>query len=504
MSIVSAFAGRYSAIDYAYGAGPVPNFPPALQLGAGNAATGVATVTVITPITVTQGGTPFSPIAVGSSLNIGNASNQETVTVTSVGTPSLAGYAPGTGSVTVTATFVNVHGPQESVSSATFGLQEAINLAAANAGGEVVVTPGWYRQGGTAAIIAAATVPNIALQSSGGAGTVRIIDTQSLTSYSYGPNSVTVVSAPSAATSATVASLVGVTGTWTATTEHVLFTYVTADGGESLASADYSFTATVSLAIGGTGPAASTGAVGYRVYIGTNATTACYLVPATAANGTAIQCGPIAAFKLGTNFSVATATVAAALIPVQSSAFPVGFQPTPAGLPGGNIVEGPFAVTGTVSAGTAIEGAIVQLPLAYLNRVNKAFRLTIDGIFTPVSTAALILSVAVGSVYNGTETTIFTVTGAATTGTTASGFWIQLILRTATVGATGTIEAHGVTIAASTTGTANIASALIDAAAAASGAVSLTGQDYIRVLINSGTANLTTAQVRTLVLEPLN
>ena len=504
MSIVSAFAGTFSALDYAFGCGGTPVGPPPLNVLVGNSATGSQTITISAPVAITQGGAPFSPIAVGSSISIGAASNAETVTVTSVGTPSLAGPGPDTGSITITATFSNLHGPLEPVLSATYGLQEAINVAAANGGGNVAIYPAWYKIGGTATMIAAATVPVSTVNTSAGySGVVRIIDAQTLQAYTYGANSVTVVAAPSAATSATVASTTA-TGTWTAITIHVLFTYVTADGGESLASADYSFTATVSKAIGGTGPAASTGAVGYRVYMGANATTTCYLSPVTAANGTPIQCGPIAAFKIGTSFSVATANVAAALIPVQSSAFPAGFQPATAGLLGGNIVEGPFAVTGVVTAGTAIEGAIFQLPAAYLNRVNKAFRLTVQGIFTPVSTATLIVSVAVGSVYNGTETTIYTTTSAATTGTTASDFSLQVILRTALIGATGTIEAHGFTIGASTTATANIAAVNIDNAQAASSAVDLTGQGYIRVLINSGTANLTQSQIRTVVLEPLN
>lgn len=504
MSIVSAFGGVYSALDYAYGCGGTPVAPPALQVGTGNTTTGSASITVITPITFTQGGAPLSPIAVGSSLVIGNAGNAETVTVTAVGTPSLSGFAPATGSVSVTAVFANTHGPQENIASATFGLQEAINIASGSGGGEVAIYPAWYKIGGTVAMIAAATLPLQTLNSLGTTGLVRIVDLQSLAMYTYGANSVSVVAAPAAATAATVASIAATTGTWTAITIHVLFTYVTADGGETLASADFSFTATLNKAIGGTGPAALASAVGYRVYMGANATTTCYLSPATAANGTVIQCGPIAAFKIGTSFSVATANVAAALIPVQSSAFPVGFQPTVAGLTGNNIVEGPFAVTGVVTAGTAAEGAVIQLPTGYLNRVNKAFRLTVQGIYTPVSTATLILSVTVGSVYNGTETTIFTVTSAASSGTTASDFTMQILFRTALIGATGTIEAHGVTFAGLATGTANLGAVNIDTAQAASGAVDLTAQGYMRVLINSGTANLTQSQIRTVLLEPLN
>ena len=372
MSIVSAFGGTYSALDYAYGCSVTPVAPPALQVGTGNAATGAGTITVITPITVTQGGSPFSPIAVGSSITVGGPKNQETVTVTAVGVPSLAGFAPGTGSVTVSATFSNVHGPQEPVISATFGLQEALNMASIAGGGNVAIYPAWFNAGGTAAMIAAANLPLQLVNGAGNAGLVRIVDMQSLAVYSYGANSVTVVAAPVAATSATVASIATATGTWTAITIHVLFTYVTADGGETLASPDYSFTATASKAIGGTGPAAATNAVGYRVYMGANATTTCYLSPVISANGTVIQCGPIAAFKIGTSFSVATANVAAALIPVQSSAFPVGFVPSTAGMIGGNILEGPFAVTGVVTAGTAIEGAIQQLPTGYLNKGEQS------------------------------------------------------------------------------------------------------------------------------------
>lgn len=504
MSVVSAFGGVYSALDYAYGtASPVA--PPPLQVGIGNSTIGSASITVITPITITQGGSPVSPIAVGSTLTIGNAAGAETVTVTAVGAPSLSGFAPGTGSVSVTAVFANLHGPNEYIASATFGLQEAINVATATGGGEVAIYPAWYRAGGTLAMILAATVPTFSLNSFGAFGATRIVDLENLTMWTYTANSVTVVAAPSAATALTVASLTGVTGTWTAITEHVLFTYVTADGGETLASADYSFTATVSLAIGGTGPAALAGAVGYRVYIGANATTTCYLVPAIAANGTVIQCGPVAAFKIGTNFSVATATVASALIPVQSTAFPAGFVPTAGSAlsqPMATVV-GPFAVTGVVTAGTAVELGKYQLPSGFLNFVNRTLRITLQGIWTPVSTAVLILSVTVGSVYNGTETTVYTVTTAASSGTTAADFQTVLILRTALVGATGTIEAHGFSVAGLVTATANLGAVSLDTTQAASSAVSLTGQDYIRFLINSSAANITQSQLRTAIIEVL-
>lgn len=505
MSVISAFAGTYSALDYAYGCASSVA-PAPLQVGVGNTTTGSASITVITPITFTQGGVAVSPIQVGSSLVVGNASNAETVTVTAVGTPSLAGYAPGTGSVTVTATFANTHGPQELISSATFGLQEAINVASAVGGGNVAIYPSWYKLGGTVAMIQAATVPTFTINSLIQTGLVRIVDMQTLSAWVYAQNSVTVISAPSAATSSTVAST-SATGTWLAATYHVLFTYVDALGGETIASADYSFTATVSKAIGGTGPAASTGAVGYRVYIGTNATTACYMVTVNSTNGTAIQCGPIQAFKIGTSFSVAAITTSATALPplVQNNAFPVGFQPVTSGslqVPF-TAMQGPFTATGTVTAGTAIEWAKVQLPSAYLNFIGRTLRLTITGNYTPVSTATVIITVAIGSLYTGTETTVYTVTTPASSGTTNSVIEAQILLSTRVTGATGAVRCHGFNIIGLATGTAGLGAASLDTTTGNSSAVDLTGQNYIRVTINSGTANLTTSQCDMFLVETL-
>lgn len=504
MSLITRFAGQYNALSFNYG-GNNTGAPDAIDVLQGNPNTGAGTVFVAASFTVDQGANAISPFVVGQTIQIGRGAALETVTLTGVGKPVLVGPEPSAYSISLSATFSFVHGYGDPVFSATYGLQEAIDVAAAAGGGKVIVDAAWYTAGGTVAMIQAALVPLFTPTSSGATGQVTVVDIQSATTWSFAPNSVTVISAPVAATSATVASQVGVVGTWTAITEHVLFTYVTADGGESLASPDYSFTATVSLAIGGSGPAASTGAVGYRVYIGANATTTCYLVPAIAANGTLIQCGPIVAFKIGTPFSVATATVASALIPVVSTAFPVGFTPStsPSTTQAMATVSGPFAVTGVVSFGTAIELGKAQLPTGFLNFVNRTLRITLQGIFTPVSTATLIVSAAVGSVYTGTETTVFTTTSAATTGTTAADFQTVMILRTAATGATGTIECHGTTVAASTTGTANIAAINIDSSQAASSAIDLTKQDYIRFLINSGTANLTQSQLRTLVIEVL-
>jgi len=282
---------------------------------------------------------------------------------------------------------------------------------------------------------------------------------------------------------------------------------VTADGGETLTSADYTFTSVVNLAIGGTGPAAATGAVGYRVYLSTVGGSVDYLVPVTSANGTVITCGPVSAFQIGTSFLVATpVTSALALIPSQSTAFG-SVQPMPFASPNMaqtfQTVSGPFAVTGVVTAGTALEWGKVQLPAGFLNQVNRTVRIKLFGYYTPVSTAALILNVAVQSVYGTTSTTVFTVQTPASSGTSAANINGEIFLSTAATGATGTIECHGTLLYGGATGTAGLLVAAGDSVQAVSSAVDLTKQDAIVITINSATANLTQSQLRKLIVEVL-
>jgi hypothetical protein len=501
MSIIAAFAGRFSALDYAYGI--LPAGGPALQVGTGNSTTGSSTITVLTAETSTMGGEPMFPITTNTPITVGIGSNAETVTPTSVGTPSLSGAAPGYLSVTVTASFSNLHGPQEPVTSGTYGLQEAINAANGIGGGLAVISNKWYSLGGTTAIIQAAALPTT--------GVVAIEDnSRGLLGpgvWANSAGSLTVLAVPATATSAMVASQTGVVGTWTAGTVHAVFTYVTANGGETLTSADYSFTAVVSLAIGGPGPAAATGAVGYRVYLSTVGGSTDYLVPVTAANGTVVQCGPITAFKIGTAFSVAApVTSALALVPAQSTAFgtvqPMFFA-SPNMAQVFQTVSGPFAVTGTVTAGTAAEWGKVQLPTGFLNQINRKIRLTLEGYYTPVSTATLIITVAIQSVYGTTTTTIFTVTTPASSGTTAANINGVIDIATSATGATGTVECHGYLIYGGATGTAGLLVAAGDSVITVSSAADLTKQDAIVININSGTANLTTSQLRRLIVEVL-
>lgn len=499
MSIITSFAGRINAINFAYG-GSLTSSPPSIQVAVGNPAAGVASITVYSNYTVDQGSSPFNPISVLAPITIGIGAGAETVTPTSVGVPSLGFAGPSTSAITFSATFVNVHGPNEPVASATVGLQEAINLANGRGGGEVVIDAAWYANGGTAAIVAAAILP--------ANGTVSIEDVLNGVTFSLGATSTTVTAAPVALVAATIASSATVVGTWTAGTLHAVITAVNALGGETLASADYSFASTLNFAVAGTGLALATDIVGYRVYLGVVAAGAtCYLAPVIAANGMVIACGSISAFKAGTPFSIAAPTVnSAALVPSQSTAFggikPVAFASDNMAQ-SFQTVSGPFAVTGVVTIATPLELAHIQLPAGFFSQVYKSARVSFDGYYTPVSTATLILSLELHSIYGATKTTLWTVTTPASSGTTAAIINGIIQLSTATAGATGTIEAHGFINYGGATGTAGLLVAAGDSVITASAAADLTKQDTLVLTISSGAANITQSQIRRLRFETL-
>lgn len=160
----SRFAGMYDALQYAYGCGR--GLPPALVIDVGNAASTTASDTVAFGQIPLQDGTIISPLSTLCPITVGIGTNAETVTPSAVSNPSLTVYSQSS----FTAAFTNAHGTGDSISSATFGLQEAINAANAAGGGVVVVSGRWAQAGGTTAIINAATLPTN--------GTVGIQDTR--------------------------------------------------------------------------------------------------------------------------------------------------------------------------------------------------------------------------------------------------------------------------------------------------------------------------------------
>ena len=151
---LSVFAGFFNASDFAYG---INNRTSALLVNSGAAATGSGTLVLVSPYTNLPDGTILSPLATTAPINVGSDSGMDTsVTPTSVSITG--GSPPPFATSTVTASFTYLHGSGDQISSATCGLQEAINYANLKGGGTIVVDAGWTAMGGTQAMIAAATL----------------------------------------------------------------------------------------------------------------------------------------------------------------------------------------------------------------------------------------------------------------------------------------------------------------------------------------------------------
>ena len=162
---VSAFAGMVNALDFSYGCATVRS-PAPILVGAGPVASGTGVSLTISFARVeTFDGIVFSPLNTNASINIGIGTTADlavTPTAVSVSTPDIY----NSGAITVTTS--NGHGSGDPISSATYGLQEAINYLNGIGGGTVIVSAGWASAGGTAAMIAAAALPTN--------GTVSILD----------------------------------------------------------------------------------------------------------------------------------------------------------------------------------------------------------------------------------------------------------------------------------------------------------------------------------------
>lgn len=194
------------------------------------------------------GSKKFLPLFVGASLRITDGSS-ETVTVT--------GVTNTAGSCAFTATFLNAHNPQATITSASGGLYEAAVDAYKAGGGVVVIDPNYTALGGTDAITAAAPVYS----------TVQIEDVTGPTRYWNPQGGATTLAAPTTLTAVTAlpSATVGAFGTGT---YHMCIAYVDIMGQEGPCSADFSEAGLATGSFIFSAPAASTGAVGYTIYIG--------------------------------------------------------------------------------------------------------------------------------------------------------------------------------------------------------------------------------------------
>jgi hypothetical protein len=193
-----------------------------------------------------------------------NDNNAETVTPTSISFGTCPSGNIGFGSqncATITGTFNNTHGAgaAPNVISGTYGLQEAINVAAAVGGGLVVVDSAWSGMGGTNAMLTAA----IPYQS------VFIEDLRTAAPLYWSmQEGATVLATPTTLTAVTALPSAAPVGAFGTGTYHMCIAYVDAMGQEGTCSADFSQAGLATGSFIFSPPAASTGAVGYTIYIG--------------------------------------------------------------------------------------------------------------------------------------------------------------------------------------------------------------------------------------------
>jgi hypothetical protein len=495
----SKYFGFLNALDFAFGQSSTI---PALVIQTGNGTTGSSTITLEFATCVTPDGRVFTPMNVNNPVLVGDGTDQETVTPTGVSQATPAIY----GSPSFSGSFLNLHGMGETVATSTYGLQEAINFAAAAGGGIVCVDSAWAAMGGTTAMLAAAILPS--------SGSVIIEDHRGLGVqwWANRPTSATAYSAPSAPVAAN-AGVLSVAGTYTSGNVGITYTGVTAAGGETVLSSSFTLaTGAANTAIGGTGMPATTGFVGYRVYLTTVGGSTPYLLPVIAANcatGAAgiIQCGPLAAFAVGTSWqSLAPRTSADALQPAISTAFETVLSQPSATLPQVFQTTWPsFGNVGAISAGAATTMGQVQLPTGFLNYFGRTIRIKgLVAITVNSATGLITLNVNLHSLFGTTKITPFTTAtpSAATGGTQVINLLFETVWTTSKVGTTGTLEAHGSMIFnAAGTLVSTVAQDDIDAA---SSTIDLTKQDCLEVSVTTTTIAPTAGTLRQLSVEVMD
>lgn len=512
----TAFAGQRNAIAYSYGTGAAPGgqvvMPSPLVVDIGNAATGSQSITVAFGSVTAGDGTVFTPLNINAPIFVGGPTNQEKVTPSAVSCTTPTIYD----TCTFTATFANTHGRGEQITSATFGLQEAINIQNALGGGQVAIDLSWQLAGGTAAIItAAAPFSNVVIEDN---------RATPATYWSMQPTTLTLLAAPTTLTATTVASGTA-TGTWTAADTFFCITYVDALGGEGPCSATYDFTLTASVAVNFTAAAApaSTGAVGWRAYAGSSYALA-YLLPITSANCVlttletvipACAIGVAAVFPTAntttTQLKPAPATpLAAANNPVPQGHTTFAYEPS-AGLPVPFQTHfGPFpAMSGGTTAGQVAVLGSMQLPAGYLNQIGRTVRVSgkmIVATAATTTTPSIILKLGwAGGDTAGAGIAVCTMTTTSALGVAATyNLPFSCTMTTNAVGATaiGSLQPDGWADFAVQGGT-TAAVAIVDTGTAAIGSLGLFSQNTLYVYFTGATSTTSSLQLMDLHFETL-
>ena len=517
-NINAGFAGVRNAVDYAYGLPGVTASSLNVAPNGGNAAVGTATITLNTGSVGVSNQGPFNPLAINAPITIGIGADQETITPTAV---SGCGAGQPLGTCQVTGSFTYLHGPNEPVTSGSYGLQEAIN-SAHGTGGWVSLSSGWTQLGATNATITASTAYS----------NVYIQDNRGLTQryWSMQPSTLTVIAPPAVlVSSATAAGGVSFTaapvGTWGTSAYYFCITYVDALGGESGCSASYTITpGTTAYSLNIISPIASTGAVGWRAYGGITSTPLAYLLATSATNCTLTTLESVMpACAIGSNgvwptlyvSTTSQSPVAQAVTnvnnPVPQSHTTFAYAPSASA---SNIVPfqtnyGPFS-TSTVASATASDLTILgsfNLPAGYLNVIGRTVRVSGKILLTAGASSTLSVQLMVGwaggltaglplAVCNAVSGFVF-----ATAPYTDTNF--SCTMTTNAVGATavGSIQPESMFMAGYATGT--LIPVGTDTSNAAVGSLGLFAQDTFSVAIEPLVAADTTVRLLSLHIETL-
>ena len=501
----TAFGGRRIAIDYDFG-GVGPNVPQSLSITGGPYASGVQTITIAFGYVTAGDGTSFCPLATNALINVGAGSSIETVT------PSAVSCSGAYNSTTITANFSNVHGQGEIVTSATYGLQEAIDIQASAGGGLVDLSPGWTSAGGTNATIALAVpVSSVTLEDLRG---------PYFKYYTTQPTTLTSLAVPATLTSSTVVFAAAPVGTWANSAYYFCVTYVDILGGESPCSLTYTQTPTLDYSATITSPPASAGAVGWRFYAGITSVALAYLAPITSANCTLTTLETVVpACAIGSNGVFLAPPLTTGLLspsaivqvtnvnnPVMQGHTTFAYQPSAVPSPGFQTEFGPFGTALTATASDKTQLGAVNLPAGYLNSIGRTLR--IKGKIKGGVTTTGYLNIVAGLMWAGggtagapvTACTIVDSAATFTTGTVAIPF--ECTLDTNAVGATavGSATASGWAIAGAA---AVLGVAWTDNSTAAVGSLGLFAQDTLMIYVIPTTEDVTTAQLIQLTLETL-
>jgi hypothetical protein len=514
--LIASFGGQRNAVNYAYGLVPgVPSLNVAPN--STNSTTGSSTITLNTGVVTANSQPAFSPITTNTPITVGFGTNQETVTPSGV-----SGCNGGPiGSCQVTASFTLLHGPNEPVTSGTYGLQEAINSANSAGGGRVLLGPGWTTLGGTSAIISAATpYPTVYIEDNRTSAMAPFWGMQ--------PSALTSLAVPTTLAAGTVVFAAAPVGTWANSAYYFCVTYVDALGGEGPCSLTYNQTPTLNYSVTITAPAASTGAVGWRFYAGAsyNAT---YLMPinsthctlttlevvmpacAMGSNGGWIA-PPVTTTSLRPNATVTTGALASPTVNI-SATQPQGhttfaYQPSAALPLPFQTHYGPFPAYGSTTSAQVDTLGSINLPAGFLNTIGRTIRLKGKITTGSANTAALptltTLVSWVGGTTAGVGITTCSFEGVALGATKTYTGPFECTLNTNAVGATavGSLMPSGFLSIQPSDITA-VAQVYSDSNVAAVGSLGLFAQDTINLVYTSNTNTSAAPQLLSLDVEVL-